>query len=150
MDIWAGQIPGARFLDLFAGSGAVGIEAASRGAGEVTLVESDPTSLRQLANTCRQLELTEVRIVAADLPRALADPRSAIKGPFDLVFADPPYAFDGYDALLAAAGSVLAPDGELAVEHERRRSLPEESETLLLSELRQYGDSSLSIYRART
>ncbi|BCX82385.1 16S rRNA (guanine966-N2)-methyltransferase [Methylomarinovum caldicuralii] len=80
-------VSGARCLDLYAGSGALGLEAASRGAGEVVQVESHPGVVRHLQATARQLN-AEIRVVRADVPRFLRRPPDR---PFDIVFLDPPF-----------------------------------------------------------
>jgi 16S rRNA G966 N2-methylase RsmD len=72
---------------------------------------------------------------------------------FDLVFADPPYAFTGYSVLLARLiekpAPLLAPDGEIVVEHSSRLDLPLEAGALVRTDVRRYGESSLSFYRRR-
>jgi 16S rRNA (guanine966-N2)-methyltransferase len=81
-------IQGARCLDLFAGSGALGIEAASRGAGEVVLVDTAGSVIRQLEKNKTLLELDRLTIVRADALQFLEQPPS----PFDVVFLDPPFS----------------------------------------------------------
>jgi 16S rRNA (guanine966-N2)-methyltransferase len=101
-------LPGSRCLDLFAGSGVLGIEAASRGAGEVVLVESAPRVARALHETIDALRLGEqVRLVEADALRWLG---SAAPVAFDVVFLDPPFAA----GLLAEAAAALERGGWLA------------------------------------
>jgi 16S rRNA (guanine966-N2)-methyltransferase len=87
---------GARVLDLFAGSGALGIEAVSRGATGAVLVDRDPAALAALRANCSVLgpDARRVEVVRAD-----AFSYTATAPPFDLVFADPPYGFDGWDRL---------------------------------------------------
>jgi 16S rRNA (guanine(966)-N(2))-methyltransferase RsmD len=147
MDVWSKRLPGARVLDLFAGSGAVGIEALSRGASELTLVESDPQAVRRLRRTCRELALASVRVVRATLPAALVDTAPGFEGPFDLVFADPPYAFDQFSELLEASRTALAEGGEIVVEHAVRQQVPDRCAGLRRADQRRYGDSCLSFYR---
>jgi 16S rRNA (guanine966-N2)-methyltransferase len=147
MDIWAPRLPGTRVLDLFAGSGAVGIEALSRGASELTLVEADPRMVRRLQRTCHELGLASVRVVRATLPAALVDVDRGFEGLFDLVFADPPYAFDQYAELLVAARRVLAEGGEIVVEHAFRQPMPDRCPGLGRVDQRRYGDSCLSFYQ---
>lgn len=84
------QIVGARCLDLFAGSGALGIEALSRGAAHVTFVDREPRVVRHLEQTLRRLGATNAEAVASDAIRYLQRPPMR----FDLVFADPPFASD--------------------------------------------------------
>ena len=99
-------IVGARCLDAFAGSGALGFEAASRGAGEVVLIERSPLVARQLQVNAQTLGAAEVRIQQADTLQWLA----AAGHPFDIVFLDPPFA----DDLLMPAIAHLAEHGWLA------------------------------------
>lgn len=96
-------MPGARCLDCFAGSGALGLEAASRGAGEVVMLELAEPVVRQLLANVRTLEADRVRVVRADALAWLAAPGR----PFDIVFLDPPFAAD----LLAPACTLLAANG---------------------------------------
>ncbi|WP_236848621.1 16S rRNA (guanine(966)-N(2))-methyltransferase RsmD [Candidatus Thiodictyon syntrophicum] len=99
-------LPGARCLDLFAGSGALGLEAASRGAGRVVLVERNAAVARQLLANVETLAAANVEVIAADALAWLAgEPR-----PFDIVFLDPPFA----DGLLAPACALLDARGWLA------------------------------------
>jgi len=101
-------LPGSRCLDLFAGSGVLGIEAASRGAAEVVLVESAPRVASALRQTIDELRLGErVRLVEADALQWLA---SAAPVPFDVVFLDPPFAA----GLMADAATALERRGWLA------------------------------------
>jgi 16S rRNA (guanine966-N2)-methyltransferase len=89
IDSALGSITGLRFLDLYAGSGAVGLEAASRGAGVVTLVEQDRRTAALIRDNATSLALRGTDVVAATVVRALAQhPRA----PYDIVFGDPPYA----------------------------------------------------------
>jgi 16S rRNA (guanine(966)-N(2))-methyltransferase RsmD len=119
---WLGQdLDGWRCLDAFAGSGALGLEAASRGAAAVTLLEQDPVIVRGLRATAARLGASPDRleIHAAD---ALAWMRQrAVRGPgdFDLVMLDPPFAAELFDAALAAAVPLLAPGGLVYLEADR-------------------------------
>lgn len=99
-------LPGARCLDLFAGSGALGLEAASRGAGEVVLVEHNPWVARQLSANCQTLGTQTVQVFQAEALAWLGSDPS----PFDVVFLDPPFAA----GLLGPACALLASRGWLA------------------------------------
>ncbi|HEY4576004.1 MAG TPA: RsmD family RNA methyltransferase, partial [Thermoanaerobaculia bacterium] len=79
------------------------------------------------------------------LPAGLA--RLTDEGPFDLVYADPPYNFDGYGELLESVAPLLAQGGEVAVEHSSRRDLPIEVGPLTRVDVRRYGESAISFYR---
>lgn len=142
---WAARLPGCRFLDLFAGSGAVGLEAASRGAREVVLVEESLPVLAVLERNLERLDLPGVTLRRGRLPAELA--RAAGAAPFDLVFADPPYGFEEHGALLAACVPLLASGGELALEHAARDPSPPAPAALEPVWERRYGDSALSVYR---
>ena len=103
-----GSLSGLRFLDLYAGSGAVGLEARSRGAGVVTLVEHDRRTGLLIRENARALGFSEVEVVATSVDRALThEPRA----PYDVVFADPPYGLT--DEELAAALAKLRDNGWL-------------------------------------
>jgi 16S rRNA (guanine966-N2)-methyltransferase len=102
----APHLPGARCLDLFAGSGAFGFEALSRGAGRAVLVEQDPAALAALRDNRLRLAAAGAEIVAADALTYLAGPAES----FDIVFLDPPYA----GGLLAPCLARLAAHGWVA------------------------------------
>ena len=141
--IWSDRIENARVLDLFAGSGVVGLEAVGRGAFSALAVDDNLRTIKILEeNAARVGEKLEVRRLT--LPAGLG----RLTGPFDLVFADPPYAFEAYTELLFGVVPLLAPDGEVVVEHSTRRELPLEAGPLVRVDVRRYGESSLSFYRA--
>jgi len=102
------MLPGARCLDLFAGSGALGLEAASRGAGEVVLLDQAPQVIGQLQQHIADLKLDQVRVVPADALSWLQAPPEALS--FDIVFLDPPFS----DGLLEPCCRLLASSGLLA------------------------------------
>lgn len=105
---------GARVLDLFAGSGALGFEALSRGAREALLVERDPKLADLLIDTSRRLRAeAEAHVIRAD---ALAFLRAPLHGRFDILFVDPPFADDAWAAVLAALGPWLADGAWLYLE----------------------------------
>ena len=128
------RVVGARVLDLFAGTGALGIEALSRGAASVTFVESDRRAVETIRRNLEKTRLAgpSTTIHGAEVFTALAR-GWGVSGPFDLVFADPPYAAktpradDPGARLLADAmlPSLLAPDGLLVLEKAPGRSLPD-------------------------
>ena len=116
------DIAGARCLDLFAGSGALGIEALSRGADSVVLVERDARVAAYLRQTLKSLDAPGGEVRLGDAATFL---RSAGRR-FDLVFLDPPFAEQALAPLLAvlAAGRQLAPQGLVYIEHAARDGLP--------------------------
>lgn len=146
--IWQERVVDAQVLDLFAGSGAVGIEAVSRGAGGVLFVEQAPAVVRLLEENCKMLEKGRWRLRRASLPGGL---RSLAEHPdyrFDLIFADPPYAFDEYLRLLELASPLLRAGGELVVEHSARVDLAAAAGELRQNDTRRYGESTLTFYRS--
>lgn len=92
---WLGdRLEGAHCLDLFAGSGALGFEAVSRGAGQVVMVERDGALLRYLEEQARTLDARNVELIRKDARQWVQLPRPAPTAPFDIVFLDPPFASD--------------------------------------------------------
>jgi 16S rRNA (guanine966-N2)-methyltransferase len=96
VDAELGSLSGLRFLDLYAGSGAVGLEALSRGAGVATLVEQDRRTAALIRENARTVGLPGVDVQAAAVARTLASPPRA---PYDVVFADPPYPLPTEDVV---------------------------------------------------
>ena len=114
---WLGQrLDGWRVLDAFAGSGALGFEAASRGAAEVVMLERDAELARSLAASAARLKASSVRVEQAD---ALAWMRRAAPGRFDLVLLDPPFADALHELAVAAASPLLGDSGWLYVESDQ-------------------------------
>jgi 16S rRNA (guanine966-N2)-methyltransferase len=147
---------GARILDLFAGSGALALEAISRGADSAVLVDSSRAAARTARKNAASLGIADrvdIRVgeSAAALRRLEAEAVGpAWRGPFTWVFLDPPYrdpalAVRALDAL--AAGTLLAPGAVVAVEHDRRAEPDPERGFLVKAGGRRYGDTSLSLYR---
>lgn len=115
------HIAGARCLDLFAGSGALGLEAASRGAAQVTMIERDPAALATLHASKARLGGENVEIVAADALAWLANASGRV---FDVVFVDPPFAAGLHQKTLDALGPWLAPGAQVYVEIARDAAMP--------------------------
>ena len=111
---WLGQdLQGLRCLDAFAGTGALGFEAASRGAAHVTLVEQESQLIEQLKRTQTQLDAQAVSIQRGD---GLAALRHAASGSLQLIFLDPPFASDLWESALTAARKAIAPNGQVYLE----------------------------------
>jgi 16S rRNA (guanine966-N2)-methyltransferase len=146
------SIAGARVLDAFAGSGAVGCEALSRGAAFVACVESDGqavVSIRDnLARLGAGLPAGAWRVLQMDLARGLRELADS-EAPFDIVVFDPPYGGEAAKkALNALAGyAMLARTGVAVVEHARRTVLPTSLPPLRQAKQHRYGDTVLSFYR---
>lgn len=138
------DLPDFRALDGFAGTGALGLEALSRGASHVTFVERDRRAVDVIAANVRTCGAIDRCIIERgdfiDVARRLAG------GPgFDLVLLDPPYDFADPGRLVDAAVDVLRPGGRIVLEHARRRGAPQPARAAIVRELRS-GDSQLTFY----
>jgi 16S rRNA (guanine(966)-N(2))-methyltransferase RsmD len=137
-------------LDLFAGSGAAGIEALSRGAASSDFVERDERAVAAIRANLRSTGLTEQgRVHQADVVRYLAG-GSGERGSFDLVLLDPPY---GDPAMLAAlellgGGTLLSPEAIVVAKHFWRDAPPEEVGVLRRWRVRRFGETALTFYEA--
>ncbi len=144
-NILAGRIAGALVLDGYAGTGAVGIEALSRGASGVVFVERDRRAASLIDDNLRHCGVSDgYDIIRADVARMNRPDGSP---PFDVIVLDPPYAEADLTACVARAAPWLAAGGVLVLEHARRRSSPPSAGRLTLTRVVQSGDSALSFYR---
>jgi 16S rRNA (guanine(966)-N(2))-methyltransferase RsmD len=117
-----GQWAEVRCLDLFAGTGALGFEAASRGAARVVMIEANAAAVRQLESTCEKLRAPQVSIVRGDaltLAHSLAARTNDENARFNLIFLDPPYHQDWLARMLPACEKLLARDGLVYAESEQ-------------------------------
>jgi len=150
-DILGPGVAGARVLDLYAGTGAVGIEALSRGAARVVFVERAPAALTALRRNLAALGATrgEARVIAGDAVALLREV-GAREGPFDLVFLDPPYA----TTLAAQTLAVLPASGvcrlgtEVVVQHSTRTAIGAVAGLAPHRRARKFGDTALTFFRA--
>jgi 16S rRNA (guanine966-N2)-methyltransferase len=143
------DVGGARVLDLFAGSGALGLEALSRGAVHATFVDAARAALTAVRTNVRALGLEDrSAIVQAD---AVAFAARAAASPWDVVFVDPPYASElAIRAVGAIPAANLNENAVIVIEHDRRNSPPETIGSLLQTDQRRYGDTLVSFYRVPT
>jgi 16S rRNA (guanine966-N2)-methyltransferase len=142
-------LAGARVVDLFAGSGALGIEALSRGAERADFVDSDRAARLALEANLEALELGErARVWPLALPAGLGRMRAELRAA-DLVLVDPPYGGRIAEETLAALGApgVLKPGARVVVEHHAKDALPAEAEGLRRVRERSYGETVVSTYR---
>jgi 16S rRNA (guanine966-N2)-methyltransferase len=141
------KFPGARFLDLFAGTGLMGLEALSRGASSLIAVEENRNMVRAIEGNLKQLHL-EAEVICGDVRRVLPvlEPEA-----FDIIFADPPYKTSLAQSAVQGVRDhgLLAPDGILAVEHARGADLLDQVGQLEKFDCRQYGQTAVSFYRLR-
>lgn len=143
------RLAGARVLDGYAGSGALGLEARSRGAAAVVLVERDARVRATIDENVGRVGLDGVRVVGEPFERWIVGPDAAAAAPFDVVLLDPPYALDE-DALAAVLDALvarLAPDAEVVVERASAGPAPRWPVDLVALPPRRYGSSTL--HRAR-
>ena len=146
-NILAPEIPGAVFLDLFAGSGGIGIEALSRGAEKVLFVEQDPRHLRILRENLTACGFEDrARVIPGDA-RALL--RKKAFPPCDFVFLDPPYDLPDPGELLISVGKNVTVKNFIVYEHPRRREIPGELEGLIRTRTADYGEIRLSFFEIR-
>jgi len=144
IEAWCGSLQGLRFLDLYAGSGAVGLEAWSRGAGIVTLVEQDRKTSALIAANARELGFAKANVVTAAVGPTLSRPPAA---PYDVVFLDPPYPLTDEavaDDLGALSGNGwLVPDALVVVERSSRSPEPAWPGDFVDTRSRAYGETTL-------
>jgi 16S rRNA (guanine966-N2)-methyltransferase len=145
------ELPGARVLDLFAGSGAAGIEALSRGAAAATFVEADPGALIVIAENLARAHVGDRgRAVRADVIRWLAKDGVAA-APFDTVFVDPPYNEPGVLVrvleTIAATPGFLSPNARVVAKHFWRDGPPKTIGLLASDRERRFGETALTFYR---
>ncbi|MDN5893603.1 MAG: 16S rRNA (guanine(966)-N(2))-methyltransferase RsmD [Nocardioides sp.] len=123
IESWSGSLSGLRFLDLYAGSGAVGLEARSRGTAAVTLVEQDRRTCALIRDNARDLGLAHVEVVAASVATTLSRTPTT---PYDVVFLDPPYPLPDADVdavlQLLVDHDWLAPGALIIAERASKRS----------------------------
>ena len=146
-NILCSQVSGCRFLDLFAGSGIVGFEAASRYAASVVFIEENPRLVRRIGLNLEKLGLT-AQVIAGDVRLAIPELTGRL---FDIVFADPPYESRLPLSTLALVDrhEVLASRGTLVIEHATHLLMPERKGKLRRAGFRRYGQTALSFYRSR-
>jgi 16S rRNA (guanine966-N2)-methyltransferase len=147
-NVLAPRIPGARVLDVFAGTGAIGLEALSRGAARVVFVESDRRAVALIHENVALCGVSErCAIIRGAAEHVLLN---AFDGnPFDVVVLDPPYAHEPLLPAIDAAARHLAPDGLLVLEHAARRPLPAVTSARPVRSLRS-GDSALTMFERHT
>jgi 16S rRNA (guanine(966)-N(2))-methyltransferase RsmD len=157
-NVLAPRIEGAAFLDLYAGSGAVGLEAFSRGAARVAFVEHAPAALKVLHGNLERLGISSGVRVHAKSVSAFLRP-FAKSGPkperYEVLFLDPPYdAAEEYAFTLGLLGGmaqgILATDAVVIAEHRRKQHLDEHYGNLKRARLLEQGDAAISFYRIET
>ncbi|HTL60763.1 MAG TPA: 16S rRNA (guanine(966)-N(2))-methyltransferase RsmD [Nitrospira sp.] len=146
--ILGSRIPGCRFLDLYAGTGAVGIEALSRGASVVTFVESDPKAVQIMRKNLTACGLLEQADVCLRSTESFLRNRRSWNGPYDVVFADPPYADQNAVELVLHSWALGIPtaDAVVIIEQAARVQAAAGADSVRLMRRYDYGDTSLLVY----
>jgi len=145
-NILGASVDGARVLDGYAGTGAIGIEALSRGAAHVTFVEEDARAVKLIEQNLAMIDPKGAR-GRAIIRACFADAAARLTGAsFDLIIADPPYAHDAAETALAAAAALAGPSTRVVVEHATRHPAPAGAGPLQLRRTVTAGDSALSFY----
>jgi 16S rRNA (guanine(966)-N(2))-methyltransferase RsmD len=137
------------FLDLYAGTGAVGVEALSRGAAHVTCVESETEALKLLRRNVMDCGIADHMTIYAHQVQHFLDRPDRWEGPYQLIFADPPYAMTHeFTALLSGTvtNRLCADDAWLIIEHANKTSLPSSLGCAHRARYYRYGDTALSLY----
>jgi 16S rRNA (guanine966-N2)-methyltransferase len=144
IESWCGSLAGLRFLDLYAGSGAVGLEAWSRGAGVVTMVEHDRRTASMISANARELGFNRAHVVTGTVAGALSRPPTA---PYDVAFLDPPYHQPEDDVAADLAALVeqewLVPGAMVVVERGTRTAEPTWPKGFGDSREKKYGETVL-------
>lgn len=154
-NVIAQSVPDARFVDLYAGSGAVGIEALSRGASYVFFAEKAPKAVAAIRANLKSLEIKAGFAIESGGTAVLLKRIASGNGEFDIIFLDPPYEMaTEYTKTLETLGSAgfenaLADDALVIAEHSRKQELPERFGRLARTRTLLQGDAALSFYRVQ-
>ncbi len=148
-DILGDKIIDSTFVDLYAGTGSVGIEALSRGAGHVTFVENNLLRIRLINQLIDEFGFHEKASVVKTEAYDFVEKQAKKDIAYDIIFLDPPYQLEELMKVLPLIGKtgILRPDGIVIAEHFSKRRLPEEIEGLSLIRTYRYGDTTLSLFR---
>jgi len=139
------RVEGAVVLDLYAGTGALGIEALSRGAARAVFIEAEPAACHAILQSLSRAGFNErAEVLRGRLPSAIA----GLHSEFDLILMDPPYSLETAEETLGLLAPRLLPRGTIVYEHGSRYNPPERPAGLLLVERRVYGDSAIALYAA--
>ena len=147
-NIWQGKVEGCRWLDLCAGSGAMGAEALSRGAAYVIGIEQSHRACGVIQQNWQRIAVLpqEFQVLRGDVVQQL---KKLSGQAFDRIYFDPPYGSELYQPVITAIAdyALLTPDGEMAVEHHPQRLLNQHVSNLEVSRQKVYGNTALTFYR---
>lgn len=143
-NILGGSFEDSPVLDLFAGTGALGIEAVSRGASGAQFIDASGAACRAITESLRRCGIDErCSVIRGKLPGAL----DRVDGQFGAIFVDPPYEGPSGPETLERCGTLVASDGILVYEHRSGYNPPEQPNGLELTDQRRYGDTSIALYQ---
>jgi 16S rRNA (guanine(966)-N(2))-methyltransferase RsmD len=146
-NVIAPRVREANVLDGFAGTGAIGLEALSRGAAHVTFVDPDPRAVALIRENLRLCGVADRALVVR--ARFVEVSRQLARAPFDLILLDPPYNEPDFPGVIQAAAAVVAMNGLVVLEHARRSAVPVASGALASVRTLISGDSALTFYEPR-
>jgi 16S rRNA (guanine(966)-N(2))-methyltransferase RsmD len=144
-DILGDRIIGSRFLDLYAGTGAVGIEALSRGADKAIFVDGNPARVSVIRDLTEKFGFKNSATVVKDKTFNFLKKSASV---FDIIFVDPPYSSDELELILPLVDdtAILSNNGLVIAEHSSKKILPSAFKNLILKKSYKYGDTSLTVY----
>jgi 16S rRNA (guanine966-N2)-methyltransferase len=147
-DIVKGGVEGANFLDLYAGTGTVGLESLSRGAHMAFFIEPDDLRFRTIKKTVSECGFLDKAYVIRGRAHEFIRKWRPEKERYDIIFVDPPYQSDEIDKILPLIGQmdILSENGRVIVEHFFKRKMPEKAGTLVFLKNYRYGDTMLTFY----
>ncbi len=144
------KIPFSTFLDLFTGSGAIGIEALSRGAEKVVFVDKDQKSIGYLKQNLEKLKINSNYVIYCEDSFSIIDRFASQKEKFDIIYLDPPYKTGMYQEIIKkiAETNILSEDGIIVSEHSAEDGFSDLPKTFMLLKEKKYGNIVVSIYKA--
>ena len=145
------RVRDARVLDLFAGTGNLGIEALSRGARSALFVDADRSAVRLIVQNLNRTRLEERAETWKSDARSALERLKKSGSRFDIVLLDPPYEYDSLESILSQLYRyrLLSPGGLLVIEHDRRTDLPQRTGSVQLCDRRRFGDTMISFYQQK-
>jgi 16S rRNA (guanine(966)-N(2))-methyltransferase RsmD len=148
-DILRGELEGSSFLDLYAGSGTIGIEAASRGAGRIVFVEAVRSRSRAIQEDLERIGFGGRAEIHCEQAETFLMKASRSGERYDIIFADPPYASGEIEKILPLIEEygILDAQGVIVCEHSKKKKVPERIGTLACKRQYRYGDTMLALYR---
>lgn len=148
-DILRGRIEGATFVDLYAGTGTVGLESLSRGAAKAVFIDPDPVLTEAIERDARDFAFSERARIIRGTAEEFLERASSAHERYDIFFIDPPYHSQEIERVLPIIGrsDIMPGDGIIVVEHYFKKKLPDRVGFLRMQRIYRYGDTMLTLYR---